>query len=409
MTPGAAADKRLRGPTRAEEGGGQRGREARRIFDTAGGLRQDGDMTRPTQTGESATSRVALVTLAVLAVLAVGYLMRPVVLPVALAVFFAVLGLPLQRRLQPWVGGPVALVLTVVGIGASLIALPLIFASNLQVVIARLPDYAARLAGMTAGIEAQLEASGVRLPTLDLASGSAVDALLSITTNAVTGLLDFLGTSVLVIFLLFFILAEANVIGAKLESALSPTNHAAVSASIVRIQQRIAQYVTTKTLFAGLNAGACALITLSLGIDFPALWSLLTFTLYFIPNLGIIIATFPPVLIALLQFEGPGPAILALVLLTVAFNLIGNVLEPRYLGKTLALSPFVVFVSLMVWGWYLGLLGVVLAIPLTVVMRIVCDHVEPLRPLGILMSDRAPPRRAKAEGGEARDEAPTRG
>jgi AI-2 transport protein TqsA len=354
-------------------------------------------MTRTT-TGESATSRVALVTLAVLAVMAVGYLMRPVVLPVALAVFFAILAHPVQRRLQRWVGGGLALVLTVVGIGASLIALPLIFASNLQVVIERLPDYATRLSSLTASVEAQLTAHGVKLPSFDLSSGTTVDAVLSITTNTVTGMLDFIGTSILVIFLLIFILAEANVIGAKLESALSPTNHAAVSASIVRIQQRIAQYVTTKTIFAGLNAMACALVTLTLGIDFPALWSLLTFTLYFIPNIGIIIATFPPVLVALLQFEGPTTAIVALILLTVAFNVIGNVIEPRYLGKTLSLSPFVVFVSLMVWGWYLGLLGVVLAIPLTVVMRIVCDHVEPLRPFGILISDRAPPRRTRDEG-----------
>jgi AI-2 transport protein TqsA len=348
-------------------------------------------MNRPGPT-ESTTSRMALVTLAVIAIGAVGYLMRPVVLPVALAVFFAVLGYPIQRRLTRYVGGTLALLVTVLGIGASLIALPIVFASNLQVVIERLPAYAERLAGLTASIEAELGATGFRLDSLDLTSQASIEKVLSFATNAVTGLLDFIGTSILVIFLLFFILAEAGSIGAKLERALSPTNHAAVSASIVRIQQRIGQYVTTKTLFAGFNALACAAITLLLGIDFPALWSLLTFALYFIPNLGIIIATFPPVLIALLQFESPTTALLAVILLTVAFNVIGNVLEPRYLGKALALSPLVVFTSLLVWGWYLGLLGVVLAIPLTVVIRIICDHVEPLRPVGILMSDRVPDR-----------------
>jgi AI-2 transport protein TqsA len=351
--------------------------------------------------GESTTSRVALVTLSVIAIGAVGYLMRPVVLPVALALFFAVLGYPIQRRLTRWVGGTVALVLTVLGIGATLIALPIVFASNLQVVIERLPAYAERLGTMASAIEAQLGATGLRLDTLDLGARANVDTVLSVATNAVTGILDFLGTSILVIFLLFFMLAEASVLGAKLEGALSPTNHAAVSASIVSIQQRIAQYVTTKTLFAAFNALACAVVTVSLGIDFPALWSLLTFTLYFIPNLGIIIATFPPVLIALLQFPSPSTAIVALILLTVAFNLIGNVLEPRYLGRTLALSPLVVFTSLLVWGWYLGLLGVVLAIPLTVVIRIVCDHVEPLRAVGILMSDRAPERRKGPTGAGA--------
>ena len=90
--------------------------------------------------------------------------------------------------------------------------------------------------------------------------------------------------------------------------------------------------------------------------------------------------------------------ILALI---VIFNLLGNVLEPRFLGKTLSLSPLVVFVSLMFWGWYFGVIGVILSVPLTVGIGIVCQHIEPLQPIAVLLSDKPrPPKPAKRPAGE---------
>jgi AI-2 transport protein TqsA len=338
--------------------------------------------------GTTAT-RIAIIVTAVVAVAAVGYAMRPVVLPIVLAIFLAALGRPLQVRLQRLVPPGIALTITVLIIGASLIALPLIFAANIQVVIARIPTYAPRIGQVLKDIEGLAADAGLSFRFEDLNSDSMVESLLGVASNAVYGLFDFLGTVALVIFILVFILSEANILKSKLAIALKPTNHAAVSASFSRIQDRIQQYVTTKTLFAALDAAACGLITWGLGIDFPALWTLLTFTLYFIPNLGVIIATFPPVLIALIQFPEPTTAIAAFILLTVAFNVLGNVIEPKFLGRTLGLSPLVVFTSLLIWGWYLGIIGVLLSVPLTVVIRIICEHVEPLRPVAVLMSDKA--------------------
>jgi predicted PurR-regulated permease PerM len=336
---------------------------------------------RPAQT-------VAIVLISVIVVGAVLYAMRSVILPIILAIFFASLSRPLQVRLQKVVPTGLALVLTILLMGGIILALPLLFSANLQVVIARLPEYGPRFQGLAMEIEALLRDVGIDLKGLDMSSDRTAQSIMGVVTDALQGIASFTGTFVLVLFLLIFILAEANVIRDKLAVALKPTNHATVMASVASMQERIQKYVTTKTLFSALNAVAAGLLTWALGVDFPLLWTLLTFILYFIPTFGTLIATFPPVLLALVQFEAPTTAIVTLIGLIVIFNLLGNVLEPKFLGKTLSLSPLIVFISLMFWGWYFGIVGVILSVPLTVGIVIVCQHIEPLQPIAILFADK---------------------
>lgn len=337
------------------------------------------------------TLTVSVVLIAVILIGGVLYLMRPVVLPIVLAIFLASLARPVQVRLQRIMPSALALVATVLATGAILIAFPLVFAANLQVVIQKLPAYGPRLGAIVADIERLLRDAGIDASILDLSSDKTVDTLVGVATESLQGLASFFTTSVLIIFLLIFLLAEANIIKDKLAIALKPTNHATVMSSVASMQERIQQYVTTKTLFAALNAGVAGAFTAILGIDFPLLWTLLTFILYFIPTFGTLIATLPPVLLALVQFETPTIAVVSLIGLIVIFNVLGNVLEPRFMGKTLSLSPLVVFISLMFWGWFFGVVGVVLSVPLTVGIGIVCQHIETLQPIAVLLADK--PRR----------------
>jgi len=341
---------------------------------------------------ERQTLTISVVLIAVVLVAVVLYFMRSVVLPVVLAIFIASLARPMQLRLQRVMPSALALVSTVLLTGAIIIAFPLVFAANLQVVIQRLPDYGPRLSAIAADVERFAKGAGIDAKAFDLSSEKTLTALIDMATDSLQGLASFFGTTVLVVFLLVFVLAEANIFRDKLAIALKPTNHAAVMSSVASMQERIQRYVTTKTLFAALNAAVAGTFTAILGIDFPLLWTLLTFILYFVPTFGTLIATLPPVLIALVQFESPTIAIIALAGLIVIFNVLGNILEPRFMGKTLSLSPLVVFMSLMFWGWYFGLVGVILSVPLTVGIGIVCQHIEPLQPIAVLLSDK--PRRA---------------
>lgn len=340
---------------------------------------------------ERTTLTVSVVIISVIMVSAVLYFMQPVVMPIVLAIFLASLARPIQLRLQRFMPSPLALVTTVLATGGILIAFPLVFAANLQVVIRKLPEYGPRLAALVADVEKLAREAGIDTTIFDLSSDKTTESLVSLATESLQGIASFFGTAVLIIFLLIFVLAEANIIRDKLAIALKPTNHATVMSSVASMQERIQQYVVTKTLFAALNALVAGAFTAILGIDFPLLWTLLTFILYFIPTFGTLIATLPPVLLALVQFDTPTIAVVALSGLIVIFNVLGNVLEPRFMGKTLSLSPLVVFISLMFWGWFFGVVGVVLSVPLTVGIGIICQHIEPLQPIAVLLSDK--PRR----------------
>lgn len=343
---------------------------------------------------ERTPAQISVVLIAVLLTGTALYFMKPVVLPLVLAIFIASLARPMQLRLQRILPAALALVSTVLLTGAIIIAFPLVFAANLQVVIQKLPEYGPRLSAIVADVQDLANRAGIDISAFDLSSEKTVDTLVGMATDSLQGLASFFGTTILIVFLLVFVLAEANIIKDKLGVALKPTDHAAVMSSVASMQERIQQYVTTKTLFAALNAIVAGVFTAVLGIDFPLLWTLLTFILYFIPTFGTLIATLPPVLLALVQFESPTISIITLIGLIVIFNVLGNVLEPRFMGKTLSLSPLVVFVSLMFWGWYFGVVGVILSVPLTVGIGIVCQHIEPLQPIAVLLSDK--PRRPNA-------------
>ena len=127
------------------------------------------------------------------------------------------------------------------------------------------------------------------------------------------------------------------------------------------------------------------LVVLALDVDFPFLWGLLAFLLNFIPQVGSVIATVPPVLIALLQHGTLSRPLIALACLIGLHMVIGNFIEPRLLGRSLNLSPLVVLLSLLFWGWLWGFAGVVLAVPLTVTVQIACQQSESLRPVAVLL------------------------
>jgi predicted PurR-regulated permease PerM len=106
-----------------------------------------------------------------------------------------------------------------------------------------------------------------------------------------------------------------------------------------------------------------------LGVDYPVIWGALAFLMNFIPNIGSMLAAIPPMILASIQLGFPG----FLITMTgfVGINMIvGNLLEPKLMGRSLDISPLIVFLSLVFWGWILGPVGMLLAIPLTVVVKI---------------------------------------
>ena len=130
---------------------------------------------------------------------------------------------------------------------------------------------------------------------------------------------------------------------------------------------------------------AVSLWLLLMGVEFPILWGLLAFVLNFIPNFGSLLAALPPALLALVR-SGPA-AMLAVLLGFAVMNLVlGSILEPRIMGRRLGLSPLAILLSLIFWGWVWGAAGLLLAIPLTMVVKIALEHSH-VRWLALLLGD----------------------
>jgi len=153
---------------------------------------------------------------------------------------------------------------------------------------------------------------------------------------------------------------------------------------IQAITSQIKEYMVLKaiiSIFTGLIIWISLII---IGTDYAFLWALIAFLFNFIPNIGSIIAAVPAVLLTLVQL-GPISALIVTFLYVGVNIIIGSIIEPKIMGKGLGLSTLVVFLSLIFWGWLLGIVGMLLSIPLTIMIKIILDDNENTRWLSVLL------------------------
>jgi AI-2 transport protein TqsA len=189
----------------------------------------------------------------------------------------------------------------------------------------------------------------------------------------------------LVILYLVFLLAGSESFPAKLQRALE---HRAerVGDVIENIQSQVRKYLVTKTFVNLINGVLVTILLAAFGVDFAPLWGFLTFIAHYIPHVGAVLSVGLPTIFILLQFDSVGWALLIAALNLALQFAIGNVIEPRIVGHSLDLSPVLVLLSLIFWGWLWGAWGMILAVPITSTIKIVCANIEPLHPLSVLMS-----------------------
>lgn len=142
------------------------------------------------------------------------------------------------------------------------------------------------------------------------------------------------------------------------------------------ITDQVQQYIITKVFVSLLTALFSAGIMWLFGVDFFIVWAVLTFLLNFIPNIGSPIAVILPALTSLVQFESIGTTILLTSILTVVQSSIGNIVEPKIMGDRLGLNPLTVLLSLLVWGYIWGVVGMFLSVPLTAIFKIIISNTE---------------------------------
>jgi AI-2 transport protein TqsA len=283
--------------------------------------------------------------------------------------------------------------LVLLGFTLAVGALALVVSVTLDQLVTVMPRYQENLealAGKVADIGGIENATWDDIVEATLGSMNLQAILLRLLGN----LTSFGLTMFLVVVYAGFLMAERGRFADKLAAALPQRGQAELTARIVRdANRKIGDYLAVKT---GINVilGAISFVILwAMGVDFALFWAVVIGLFNYIPYVGSIIGVTLPVILSLAQFGSLGTTAVLGALLIAAQTYVGNILEPRLIGRQLNLSPLVVLVALSVWTAIWGLPGAILAIPLTAMIAIVCDAFAPTRFVAALLADQVEPDR----------------
>ncbi len=191
----------------------------------------------------------------------------------------------------------------------------------------------------------------------------------------------------LVVIYLAFMFTERPVFWTKLGLVLNRGPEDQVHSILRAITGSIERYFWVKLLTSGMTAAAAYAVMKPIGLDFTETWALLIFFLNFIPNIGSVMATLAPTLVALVQFDTLGPFLVVGLGVSSIQLVVGNVVEPALMGRTLNLSPLVIILSLTFWGALWGVVGMFLSVPIMVTVLIVASQVPAWRPIAVVLSN----------------------
>ena len=206
--------------------------------------------------------------------------------------------------------------------------------------------------------------------------------LLDVGLSVVQGVGTLISTSFLILMTTTFLLIEAAGFREKLAVAFGQRGRDFERSTGIITQ--VQRYLGIKTLISAATGIVLGVWCKILGVPFAALWGLLAFALNYVPSIGSILAAIPPVALALIE-AGPWTALFVLLGYGVVNQLLGNMLEPMWLGRRLGLSALVVFLSMLFWGWTWGPVGMFLSVPLTMSAKIFFENTPDLRWIAVMM------------------------
>lgn len=195
-------------------------------------------------------------------------------------------------------------------------------------------------------------------------------------------------TFLILIYLVFLFFEQANFMKKARALFSTESQHDKFLEILDHINEAIRAYFKVKITVSLITAVASYLLMSAIGLDFAILWAFLIFVLNFIPNIGSLVATLFPSALALIQFENTFLPFLAVLIGVGAIQIIvGNLIEPRMMGSSLNISSLAVILSLSLWGVIWGITGMILCVPITVILMIICAQFPTSRPLAILLSE----------------------
>ena len=334
-------------------------------------------------TTQSPITRFLIIAASFVVIIAGMRAAEPIIVPFLLSAFIAVICTsPLFWFKQKGVPMGIAILIVLVGITLIVILLAVLVGTSLQNFSNELPSYQAQLHEEITRLLTWLQGMGIKISTHHLLKYINPGALMGLFASSLTAFSSVFTNAFLIVLTVTFILLEVTGFPLKLSAALGNTESSFEELS--KITDGIKRYMALKTL-TSLATGIFVGIWLAIiGVDYPVLWGLVAFLLNYIPNIGSIIAAVPAILLAVIQLDVIH-ALFAVLGYVVVNGVIGNVIEPRVMGRGVGLSTLVVFLSLVFWGWVLGPVGMFLSVPLTMIVKISLEHNESTKPIAILL------------------------
>ena len=352
--------------------------------------------------------KIVIVLLSVITAVLLGWALKAtyiVTMPLAVAFFITILVLPLQHglgRILPdrlWWLSIVATMATILVVVGGLVA---VLWFSFGAVMDKAPTYANTVQQFWQHLLALARQNDLPLEEALRQSRGLASTVIGFFTSSFTSFWIVAAMLVLVFFLVLLMLLESKEWRVKVRRALTSDQSAAAVDAVDAIAHRVRQYLLVKTGISILSGLAAGLWLGFMDVDFALLWGLLTFLLNYLPNIGSIIAVFPPTILAFIQY-GVWGGLIVVGGLALSEQVLGNLVAPRLEGRTLAISPMVVLVSFVFWGWVWGIVGALIGVPLTTTLIIICDQIPSLRPVATMLrrADAPHPGETDKEEGQA--------
>ncbi|MBI9020954.1 MAG: AI-2E family transporter [Verrucomicrobia bacterium] len=330
-------------------------------------------------------NRFVIPFLGIIALVLVGFVLKAaqvVILPLIIAWLLSYLLAPIVKFLvRHRVPTTIAVLAVVVLLLGFFYLIGVFVQTRVMGFIGQYDEYAAQLTQITSDAMARFNIPENYFKEFDWAG--QIGARLLTLSGSFVSLMSNMG--MILIFLVFMLLGKPYA-RLKIERAF-PRNRAVKITSVTdSITGQISRYLSIKLAISAITAFLVWVVLVIMKVDFPVTWAVFTFLLNFIPTVGSVIATVPPVLVALVQFYPAfWPAVIVLILLLLIQQVMGSLLEPKLMGDSLNLSPVVILLSLVFWGWLWGITGALLSVPIAAAIKIVCENIEALKPISVLM------------------------
>lgn len=335
--------------------------------------------------------RTAMLIITCIVILCVLKWSSEVSLVLVLAVFLYLLLSPLARRMEkskfpPLLATIISMLVLLVIIAAAFI----FFFYAVDLLMKTLPRYGSRLAELESYLT-KLLSKVVDLPSdFTILGGLNVDwiSLILSTLRSVSSMaITIISKGVLVLIFVMFLLAERDTVVPKVLEFVKHKDPGTVEQLFFRINRQVSKYLALKSFISILTGIAFFLCTKAVGLEFASLCGVLAFVMNFIPTIGSIIVTIMTIMMAVLQFFPAWSPILFVAFGTLIIEgVLGNIIDPKIQGNQLNLSPFVLLVSLTLWGYIWGIIGMFLAVPMMSILQIIFANIDQTKPFAVLLS-----------------------